>query len=177
MIRSSFAVAMGVVGAALLTTALAAPAKAEEPRRGGILNFAVGAEPPNYDCHANTSFAFTHPVRPHYNTLLRFVPDNYPQVEGDLAESWEVSDDGLTYTFHLRQGVQFHDGSPFTSEDVRATYDRLRNPPDGVVSIRQASLCRHRVHRDAGRSYGHLQAVGTERRHAVELRLPLGLHL
>ena len=158
MIRSSFAVAMGVVGAALLTTALAAPAKAEEPRRGGILNFAVGAEPPNYDCHANTSFAFTHPVRPHYNTLLRFVPDNYPQVEGDLAESWEVSDDGLTYTFHLRQGVQFHDGSPFTSEDVRATYDRLRNPPDGVVSIRQAS-------------YADIESIETPDDHTVIFKL------
>jgi len=149
---------MGVVGAALLTTALAAPAKAEEPRRGGILNFAVGAEPPNYDCHANTSFAFTHPVRPHYNTLLRFVPDNYPQVEGDLAESWEVSDDGLTYTFHLRQGVQFHDGSPFTSEDVRATYDRLRNPPDGVVSIRQAS-------------YADIESIETPDDHTVIFKL------
>ena len=51
---------------------------AAEPRRGGILNFAVSAEPPNYDCHANTSFAFVHPVRPSYNTLMRFVPDAYP---------------------------------------------------------------------------------------------------
>jgi len=158
MIRTTLAVGTGLVGAALLTTALAAPALAEEPRRGGILNFAVGAEPPNYDCHANTSFAFTHPVRPHYNTLLRFVPDAYPEVEGDLAESWEVSDDGLTYTFQLREGVEFHDGSAFTSEDVRATYDRLRNPPDGVISIREAS-------------YADIEAIETPDDHTVVFKL------
>jgi peptide/nickel transport system substrate-binding protein len=128
-----------------ITTALicwmAAPgvADAQEPQRGGILNFAVSAEPPNYDCHANTSFAFIHPVRPHYNTLLRFVPDSYPEIEGDLAESWEVSEDGLTYTFKLREGVVFHDGSPFTARDVKASYDRIRDPADGVRSIRQAA--------------------------------------
>src|SRR5690606_22521850 len=95
------------------------------------------AEPPNYDCHANTSFAFVHPVRPHYNTLLRFVPDAYPAIEGDLAESWEVSDDGLTYTFTLRQGVTFSDGSPFTSAGVQASFVRMCDAPDVVISIRQ----------------------------------------
>lgn len=124
-----------------LTCMLFAPSvvTAQEPKRGGILNFAVSAEPPNYDCHANTSFAFVHPVRPSYNTLLRFVPDNYPEIEGDLAESWEVSDDGLTYTFKLEEGVKFHDGSDFTSRDVKASYDRIRDPADGVRSIRQAA--------------------------------------
>jgi hypothetical protein len=49
-----------------LTCLLFAPSivTAQEPKRGGTLNFAVSAEPPNYDCHANTSFAFVHPVRP-----------------------------------------------------------------------------------------------------------------
>ncbi len=110
-----------------------------EPKRGGTLNFAVSAEPPNYDCHANTSFAFIHPVRPHYNTLLRFKADAYPELEGDLAQSWTVAEDGLTYTFALRQGVSFHDGSAFSSEDIKATYDRIRNPQGGARSIRQAA--------------------------------------
>jgi peptide/nickel transport system substrate-binding protein len=112
---------------------------AQTPKRGGELKFAVTAEPPNYDCHANSSFAFIHPVRPHYNTLLKFDPPNYPKIVGDLAESWTVSQDGLTYTFKLRKGVKFHDGSPFTSEDVKATYDRIRQPPAGVRSLRQAA--------------------------------------
>lgn len=142
---------------------LAAPAivdaqDAQEPQRGGTLNFAVSAEPPNYDCHANTSFAFVHPVRPHYNTLLRFVPDSYPEIEGDLAESWEVSEDGLTYTFKLREGVVFHDGSPFTSADVKASYDRIRAPVDGVRSIRQAA-------------YSDIESIETPDDHTVVVTL------
>ncbi|MBI2296950.1 MAG: ABC transporter substrate-binding protein [Betaproteobacteria bacterium] len=126
-----------LVGAAAL--AVAGAAWAQAPISGGLLKFAVSAEPPNYDCHANTSFAFIHPVRPHYNTLLKFDPPKYPAIKGDLAESWNVSKDGLTYTFKLRKGVKFHDGSPFSSEDIKATYDRLRNPTGGVRSVRQAS--------------------------------------
>jgi peptide/nickel transport system substrate-binding protein len=112
---------------------------AETPVRGGLLKFAVSAEPPNYDCHAQTSFAFIHPVRPHYNTLLEFDTAKYPAIKGDLAQSWTVSKDGLTYTFKLRKGVKFHDGSTFTSEDVKATYERLRNPTRAVRSVRQAT--------------------------------------
>ena len=45
-----------------------------------------------------------------------------------LAESWDISDDGLTYTFHLKQGVKFSDGTPFTADDVKWTLDRNRAP-------------------------------------------------
>jgi peptide/nickel transport system substrate-binding protein len=123
--------------AALAVSALATGAETGRP--GGLLKFAVGAEPPNYDCHAQTSFAFIHPVRPHYNTLLKFDAEKYPAIKGDLAESWTVAKDGLSYTFKLKKGVRFHDGSTFSSEDIKATYERLRNPPRGVLSIRQAS--------------------------------------
>jgi peptide/nickel transport system substrate-binding protein len=126
-----------VLAAAALALAATTPAVAQ--KRGGDLRFAVSAEPPNYDCHANTSFAFIHPVRPHYNTLLKFDAPNYPKIVGDLAASWTVSNDGLTYTFKLKDGVKFHDGSAFTSEDIRATYDRIRNPQPGVRSIRRAA--------------------------------------
>ena len=124
---------------AALLMAAAAGAFAQTPRNGGLLKFAVGAEPPNYDCHANSSFAFIHPVRPHYNTLLQFDTAKYPAIKGDLAESWTVAKDGLTYTFKLRKGVKFHDGTAFTSEDVKATYDRIRKPPAGVLSLREAT--------------------------------------
>ncbi|MFA7665941.1 MAG: ABC transporter substrate-binding protein [Burkholderiaceae bacterium] len=124
---------------AFALTAVAGPALAQSPKSGGTLSFAVSAEPPNYDCHAQSSFAFIHPVRPHYSTLLKFDGPNYPQVTGDLAESWTISPDGLTFTFKLRKGVKFHDGSAFTSEDIRATYDRLRNPSEGVRSLRVES--------------------------------------
>ena len=107
------------------------------PRHGGILEFAVDAEPPNYDCHANFSFAFIHSVAPHYSTLLKLSSADYPKVEGDLAESWTVSADRLTYTFRLRPDIRFHDGSKLTSADVAASYERMIHPP-GVFSARQA---------------------------------------
>ena len=61
-----------------------------------------------------------------YNGLLRY--DKNLRLEGVLAESWEVSDDNLTITFHLRKGVTWHDGAPFTSADVMFTYQLYTNP-------------------------------------------------
>src|SRR6185312_4174958 len=109
------------------------------PKRGGTLVFAVESEPANYDCHANVSFAFLHPIAPHYSTLLKFDADNYPAVVGDVAESWTVSPDKRVYTFKLRGGVLFHDGTPLTSADVKASYERIVHPPEGVFSARQAT--------------------------------------
>src|SRR6201997_3703847 len=108
------------------------------PKRGGTLEFAVTVEPGNYDCHGNISFAFLHPIAPHYSTLLKFDTANYPQIVGDLAESWSISSDRRTYTFKLRPNVLFHDGSPLTSADVKASYERIIHPPEGVLSVRQA---------------------------------------
>jgi len=107
------------------------------PKRGGTLEFAVTVEPDNYDCHSNISFAFLHPIAPHYSTLLKFDPAHYPDIVGDLAQSWSVSPDRLTYTFKLRPNVVFHDGSKFSSADVKASYERIIHPPPGVVSARQ----------------------------------------
>ena len=118
---------------------LSGTADAQTPKRGGQLKFAVSAEPPNYDCHAATSFAFIHPVRPHYSTLLKFDAPNYPKIKGDLAQSWTVAPDGKTYTFKLHPNVKFHDGTAMTSADVKASYDRIVNPSQGVVSIRRAA--------------------------------------
>jgi peptide/nickel transport system substrate-binding protein len=112
----------------------------ELPKRGGILEFASTVEPGNYDCHGNTSFAFLHPVAPHYSTLLKFDAANYPQIVGDLAQSWSVSPDRQTYTFKLRPNVLFHDGSRLTSVDVKASYQRIVHPPAGVISSRQVDF-------------------------------------
>ena len=126
-----------LAGVAAFLVTPGAPAAEASPTRGGILAFAVDAEPPNYDCHANFSFVFIHPAIPHYSTLLKFDTANYPQIVGDLAQSWDVSADRRTYTFKLRDNVLFHDGSRLTSEDVKASYDRIIHPPQGVLSVRQ----------------------------------------
>ena len=152
---SKLALSAALTAAVVLVPAVAG---AQTPKQGGELRFAVSAEPPDYDCHAATSFAFIHPVRPHYNTLLKFDPESYPQVVGDLAESWEVSEDGLTYTFKLKQNVKFHDGTPFTSEDVKATYDRIRDPQGGARSIRKAA-------------YADIDTIETPDEHTVVFKL------
>jgi peptide/nickel transport system substrate-binding protein len=130
---------VGTLRAADPTEASPDASGAAVPRRGGTLVFAVSDEPPNYDCHQNVSFAFIHPVAPHYSTLLKFDAAEYPQVKGDLAESWSVAPNGRSYTFKLHPGVLFHDGSPLTAEDVKASYERIIDPPAGVRSPRRAA--------------------------------------
>jgi peptide/nickel transport system substrate-binding protein len=118
-----------LVVAALLVAAVGGPAAADtqdKPRYGGELIFVVPSEPPTYDGHAEGTFGVVHPLAPHYNTLLRIDPNDRTGSKPvpDLAESWTVSRDGLTYTLKLRPGVKFHDGSVMTSRDVKASYDR-----------------------------------------------------
>jgi ABC-type transport system substrate-binding protein len=140
--RRAVLAAFAAMLAALAAMFAAHTTVAAEPRpsRGGILTFAVDAEPPNYDCHSNFSFVLIHPVIPHYSTLLKFDTANYPQVAGDLAESWNVSPDRLTYTFKLRQNVLFHDGSRLTSADVKASYDRIIHPSQGVLQCDRPTM-------------------------------------
>src|SRR5258708_5728185 len=131
--------ALLMISLAVGSTSSAAEAVTSTPKRGGTLEFAVDAEPPNYDCHANFSFVFIHPIIPHYSTLLKFDTANYPQVTGDLAETWTVSPDRQTYTFRLRPNVFFHDGAALTSSDVKASYTSIVHPTQGVLSVRQAN--------------------------------------
>jgi peptide/nickel transport system substrate-binding protein len=122
----------------------AAPAKlpavaSAHARAGGELKFVVPSEPPSYDAHREETFALIHPAAPHYNTLLRIDPLDRTgtRVVGDLATSWTVSSDRRTYVLRLREGVKFHDGSEMTSRDVRATYEKIINPPTGITSARR----------------------------------------
>jgi len=113
----------------------------EKPRYGGELVFVVPSEPPSYDGHQEETFGVTHPVAPHYNTLLRVDPFDKTGTKPvpDLAESWTISKDGMTYTFKLRRGVKFHDGAEMTSKDVKASFDKIIFPPPGMKSSRKAS--------------------------------------
>ncbi len=119
--------------------AVSFPSLAQTPRYGGELVFPVPSEPPSYDGHREETFGLIHPFAPFYNTLLRVDPTDpsgtkpYPSI----GESWTVSPDGLTYTFKIRTGVKFHDGSDMTSKDVKASYDKIIFPPAGVGSTRK----------------------------------------
>ena len=112
---------------------------ADEPRRGGILQIALAGDPPSLDMHQELTFMVAQPLGPVYNNLIVFDPHNYPEIIGDLATSWTVSDDYLSYTFTLHEGVKFHDGSELTSADVKASWDRIVFPSDGVISQRRSN--------------------------------------
>src|SRR5918996_1507775 len=111
---------------------------AEAPRQGGALRVAIAGDPPSLDMHQEQTFMVTIPLSPVYNTLVMFDPHGYPKVIGDVAKSWTESEDGMQWTFTLHQGVKFHDGSEFTSADVKASWDRIVSPPEGLVSPRKS---------------------------------------
>jgi peptide/nickel transport system substrate-binding protein len=110
----------------------------EKPQRGGHLNVALAGDPPSLDMHQETTFLVQIPMASAYNNLIEFDPHHYPNIVGDLAKSWTVSDDHLTYTFKLHEGVKFHDGSELTSVDVKASFDRMIFPQEGVVAPRRS---------------------------------------
>jgi peptide/nickel transport system substrate-binding protein len=136
-LRSVLALAV-LIGAVVVAMPAAVQA-AETPRRGGVLLAAIGADAPSLDPHQESTFATIELVAPLYSTLLQIDPLNYPKVIGDLATEWKISPDGLTYTFKIHRGVKFHDGSPLSASDVKASYDKIISPPPGVRSVRRTS--------------------------------------
>jgi peptide/nickel transport system substrate-binding protein len=133
----SLVVSVALLVASLVTSGLGPASAAETPRRGGILLAVIGADPPSLDAHQESTFANVELVAPLYSTLLQLDPYAYPKIIGDLATEWKIAPDGLTYTFKLHPGVKFHDGSPLTSVDVKASYDKIISPPQGVRSTRK----------------------------------------
>ena len=104
------------------------------PKSGGVLKYAITSRPPHFDFHQSGTINSLGSQACMFDNLVRRDPrDSGKTIIPDLAHSWEIAKDGKTYTFHLREGVQFHDGAEFTSEDVKATYDRIAKPPQGVM--------------------------------------------
>jgi peptide/nickel transport system substrate-binding protein len=126
-----------LVGLLVAVVAAAGVQAAETPRRGGVLLAAIAADAPSLDPHQETTFATIELVAPIYSTLLQIDPLSYPKIIGDVATEWRIAPDGLTYTFKIRPDIKFHDGSLLTSADVKATYDKIVFPPQGVRSVRK----------------------------------------
>jgi peptide/nickel transport system substrate-binding protein len=98
-------------------------------KRGGTLIAAISADPQGFDPHltsAHSSFEILENV---YDTLVT-VDESLTMVPS-LAEKWEISDDNLTWTFHLREGIKFHNGRPLMAEDVVYSYERIMDPDTG----------------------------------------------
>ena len=127
------------------TAGLTWPASAAEgpPKRGGTLTYLIPADsPPSFDGHREGTFAMVHATAPFYSTLIRINPVNPSSTTDfvcDLCTGMpEPDDSGKTYVFELRNGVKFHDGTPLTAADVKASWDHIISPPEGVLSVRQS---------------------------------------
>jgi peptide/nickel transport system substrate-binding protein len=103
---------------ALLLTAVSAVA--QEPVRGGTAVQAISADPPTLNPGTTTDTQAWSVMGKLFNGLT-YLDSEY-RSHPDLADSWDISKDGLTYTFKLKKGVKWHDGKPFTSEDVKFSY-------------------------------------------------------
>ena len=167
------ALALGVGGLSLEQ----ATVQAQAPKRGGTLVFAISAETPHYDPHGSDTYATLHFAAPFYSTLLRFNLSKFPEVEGDLAQSWTVAPDLMTYTFklHPEREVRRRHGAHFSRRegDLRSTAqsaDRRRLHAQG-------DLRRHRHDRDARSAHGRVQDEGDQRVDARALRLAVERHL
>src|ERR1700739_928183 len=133
---------------AVLGVAAALPAAAAEmPKRGGVLTYLIPADaPPSFDGHRESTYATVHATAPFYSVLGRINPDNpasTPDFVCDLCTAMpQPTDAGKTYTFKIREGVKFHDGSPLTAADVAASWQEIIDPPEGKISARQAFYAR-----------------------------------
>ncbi|MEM6428131.1 MAG: ABC transporter substrate-binding protein [Deinococcota bacterium] len=121
---------MLVIAGLLSSLALAPAQDAPEPVYGGEVSVAIVAEPPGWDPSASTSQEIARVV--YRNVFEGLVSiDRGGMIEPTLAESWEVSEDGLTWTFMLREGVLFHNGDPLEANDVVAKFERAMDPESG----------------------------------------------
>jgi len=119
---------------------LAAPEP--NPKHGGVARLGIPNRPPHFDIHQSGTFFNIGAQGCMFDNLIRRDPrDGGKTIIPDLAHSWEIAKDGKSYTFHLRQGVQFHDGAELTADDVKATFDRIVKPPEGI-SIPRSILFR-----------------------------------
>ncbi len=103
------------------------------PKRGGVLRVGFTSRQPHFDVHQSGTFNNLGTQACMFDNLIRRDPrDSGKTIIPDLAHSWDISKDGMTYTFMLRKGVTFHDGAELTSEDVKATFDRIIKPPTEI---------------------------------------------
>jgi peptide/nickel transport system substrate-binding protein len=101
----------------------------EPGAQGGTLTLSLSDPPPRFFYYGEISQPIQYLTQQMFDTLVEFDLETYDLVPG-LATSWEVSEDGTVYTFHLREGVTWHDGEPFTAEDVVFTYDQILTNPE-----------------------------------------------
>src|SRR6185503_17503457 len=128
---------LGLVLGALSTS----PAISQTPKTGGILNVMQREDlPQGFAIHETSTISSVWPSMPCFNNLVLFDPlkktESADTIIGDLAEKWSWQDNYRNLVFFLRKNVKWHDGQPFTSKDVKYTFDMLREAPDAAGKLR-----------------------------------------
>ena len=130
------------LGAAFAASTIATAIAEETPKSGGALTYVIAADaPPSFDAHREATFATVYSAAPFYSVLIRVDPNNPSSNDFvcDLCtEMPQPGDGGKTYTFKIRDGVKWHDGSLLTAADVAASWNKIIDPPEGVASVRQS---------------------------------------
>ena len=129
------------------------------PKRGGVLRYGITSRPPHFDVHQSGTINNLGCQGCMFDNLIRRDPrDSGRTIIPDLAHSWQIAKDGKTYTFFLREGVEFHDGAELTADDVKATYDRIVKPPPGI-SIPRSIL------------FSAVSEINVRDKHTIEFKL------
>ncbi len=111
-----------------LTPIGTSPSTAAQPVYGGHANILNVGYPEVWDPHIAGTILANAAISPLYNQVVEFNPVNPGEIIGDLAKTWEVSDDGLSYIFHLHEHVKWWDGHDLTAADVAFSINRMIEP-------------------------------------------------
>src|SRR5215813_9261353 len=125
----------------VLVIALGTPALSQTPKAGGTLNITQREDlPQGFAIHETSTISSVWPVMPCLSNLVLFDPlkktESMDTIIGELAEKWSWQENYRNLVFFLRKGVKWHDGQPFTSKDVKYTFDMLREAPDAPAKLR-----------------------------------------
>ncbi|MFH1485662.1 MAG: ABC transporter substrate-binding protein [Chloroflexota bacterium] len=114
------------------TPASPSPTKkdAEQPLYGGVVTRVMNRDVPNFDVQQGVGADTSATMFNVFQGLVRLDPLEHQKVLPELAEKWEISPDGKTYTFKFYPGIKWHDGKPFTMDDVKYSLDRMHTPKD-----------------------------------------------
>ena len=138
-LRSTLALLLTLV---LLGGALATgPAEGQAPKSGGSLNVMLREDlSQGFAIHETATISTVWPASPCFNNLVYYDPlkrqESVDTIIGELAEKWSWQDNYRNLVFFLRKDVKWHDGQPFTSKDVKYTFDMVREAPDAAAKLR-----------------------------------------
>ena len=135
---------LGFPGAFVLVAVLllsGAPVAGQSPKTGGTLNVMLREDlSQGFAIHETATISVVWPASPCFNNLVYYDPskklESLDTIIGELAEKWSWQEGGRNLVFFLRKGVKWHDGQPFTSKDVKFTFDMLRGAPDAEGKLR-----------------------------------------